>query len=169
MKAYRWAEVQLYSFQTTALGGEWSASHSDCVTSGERTPLPHLIEALIGPKANIDSLIKKKTLLPLREIDPRFVGCSAHSLFIVPNGILWLLTQSAHLLFPDGILWFLTQSVRHLFPEINWSNIVMHSIKQSCVWLISYGLIHAILILWLIHTHTADNVAKVRFCNRFMR
>jgi hypothetical protein len=55
--------VYLYVFLTSALaGGEWSASSSYRFTNGERVPRTHWIGGLMGPRAGLDDMEKRKRL-----------------------------------------------------------------------------------------------------------
>jgi len=58
-------EVQLHEFLTSALyGGEWSASRPVHLTSGESAPSTHLNGGLEGPRAGLDSVVRKNIPAP---------------------------------------------------------------------------------------------------------
>jgi hypothetical protein len=42
--------------------GEWSASRLGHFTPGERAPRTHWLEGLVGPRANLDDVEKRKFL-----------------------------------------------------------------------------------------------------------
>jgi hypothetical protein len=71
MKAYGVA-VQIHIFFTSALvGGEWSDSRPGRFTPGERAPGNYCIGGLLGPRAGLDYLEKRKLLtLPGLELRP---------------------------------------------------------------------------------------------------
>jgi hypothetical protein len=71
MKAYGGVEVQLHAFLTSALdGGEWSASRSDRFTPRERAPGTHWIGGWVGPRAVLDTVVKRKIPSPRWESNP---------------------------------------------------------------------------------------------------
>jgi hypothetical protein len=62
MKAYGVVDEKLHSFFTWAYdGGEWSTSHFDLFTPGERDPSAYLIAHLLGPTARLDAVMSKIT------------------------------------------------------------------------------------------------------------
>jgi hypothetical protein len=57
---------------TSALdGGEWYASRPGRFTPRERTPGTYLIGGLVGPRAVLDAVVKRKISIPRRESNPR--------------------------------------------------------------------------------------------------
>jgi hypothetical protein len=72
MKAYGEVEVYLHSFfYLGAVGGEWSVSRPDRLTSRERDPGTHWIGGWVGPRAVLDAVVKRKLPSPHRESNPR--------------------------------------------------------------------------------------------------
>jgi hypothetical protein len=62
----------LHAFLTSALdGGEWSASQPGRFTPRERVPGTHWIGGLVGPRAVLDAVVKRKFPSPRREPNPR--------------------------------------------------------------------------------------------------
>jgi hypothetical protein len=61
-----------YSFTTSALDrGEWSVSRPGCAfTPGERTPGTHCTGGWVGPRAGLDTEVKRKILCPCRASNP---------------------------------------------------------------------------------------------------
>jgi hypothetical protein len=65
MKTYGGVDVEIHIFLTLALvGGEWSASRSDCFTSEERAPRYSLYRSLGGPQSRSGQGGKEKMLYP---------------------------------------------------------------------------------------------------------
>jgi hypothetical protein len=63
MKAYGGIDVYIHIFLTLVLvGGEWSASRLGHFTPGERTPGIHWTGGLVGPRAGLDDVEKRKFL-----------------------------------------------------------------------------------------------------------
>jgi hypothetical protein len=61
MKAYVGVDIQIHVFLTSALvGGEWSASHSDRFTPGERAAGTHWIGGWVGLRTGLDDVEKRK-------------------------------------------------------------------------------------------------------------
>jgi len=61
MKAYCRVEVQFHSFLTSALDGcEWSASRPDRFTPKEIGPGTHWIGGLVGHRAGLDAVVKRR-------------------------------------------------------------------------------------------------------------
>jgi hypothetical protein len=59
MKTYGDVEVYLHAFLTWTLDeGEWTASHTDRYTPGERTAASHWIGDRVGPRAGLDSMAR---------------------------------------------------------------------------------------------------------------
>jgi hypothetical protein len=52
-------------------GGEWSASRPSRFTPRERAPGTHWIGCWVGPRAVLDSVVKRKIPIPRRESNPR--------------------------------------------------------------------------------------------------
>jgi hypothetical protein len=62
MEAYGGVDVQIHIFLTSAqAAGEWSPSHLCNFTPGERAPGTHLIGGLVGPRASVDDMEKRKS------------------------------------------------------------------------------------------------------------
>jgi len=60
LKAYCGVEVQLHAFLTSAQDrGEWSAIRPDRFTSGERAPGACWIGGWVGPRAGLDTVVRK--------------------------------------------------------------------------------------------------------------
>jgi hypothetical protein len=61
MKAYSRVEIWLHAFLTSALdAGDWSASRPGYFFSGEKALGNHWIRGLMGPRAGLDSVAKRK-------------------------------------------------------------------------------------------------------------
>jgi hypothetical protein len=59
-------------FLTSALdGGEWTASRPGRFTPRERVPSIHWIGGWVGPRAVLDTVMKRKIPSPRRESKPR--------------------------------------------------------------------------------------------------
>jgi hypothetical protein len=81
MKMYGGVEVQLHAFLTFPLdGSEWSATCSGHFRPCERTPGTHWIGDWLDPRANLDSVVKKKNPCSCQESNP---ACPAHGLVII--------------------------------------------------------------------------------------
>jgi hypothetical protein len=52
-------------------GGEWSASRPDRFTLKERTPGTHWIGGWVGPRAGLDTEVRRKIPSPYRDWNPR--------------------------------------------------------------------------------------------------
>jgi hypothetical protein len=52
-------------------GGEWSASRPGRFTHRKGVPDAHWIGGLLGPRAVLDAVVKRKILSPRRESNPR--------------------------------------------------------------------------------------------------
>jgi hypothetical protein len=71
MKTYWGVEVYLHAFLTSALdGGEWSASRPGHFTPKERAPGTHWIGSLVGPRASLDAMVRRKIPSPYQDSDP---------------------------------------------------------------------------------------------------
>jgi hypothetical protein len=74
MKAYWGVYVKLYAFLTSTLdGGEWSASRSSRFNHRERTPGTHWIGDWVGPRAGLDTVVKRKIPCPCRDTNPPII------------------------------------------------------------------------------------------------
>jgi hypothetical protein len=72
MKTYWGVEVQLYALLTSAPdGGEWLASCPGRFTPRERVPGTNWMGGWIGPRAVLDTVVKRKIPSPHRESNPR--------------------------------------------------------------------------------------------------
>jgi hypothetical protein len=67
MKAY-WG---VHSLTSALEGGEWSASRPSRFTPSERVPGIHWIEVWVGPRAVLDTVVKRKIPCRCREWNPR--------------------------------------------------------------------------------------------------
>jgi len=80
MKTYEGVEVQLHVFLTSVTDGEeLSASHPGTLPRG-KNPSIHWTEGWMGPRADPESVAKRKKSLPCRESDP---GRPTHSLVTI--------------------------------------------------------------------------------------
>jgi hypothetical protein len=71
MKTYWGVEVYLHAFLTSALdGGQWSASRLGRFTPKERAPSTHWIGGWVGPRAVLDTAVKRKIPTPPPGIEP---------------------------------------------------------------------------------------------------
>jgi hypothetical protein len=71
MKAYWGVEVYLHAFLTSALDeGEWSASCLGRFTPKERAPGTHWIGGWMGPRASVDTAVRRKIPNPCRDSNP---------------------------------------------------------------------------------------------------
>jgi hypothetical protein len=65
----------LLAFLTLMLdGGEWSASHSGCFTSWEKTGT-HRVGGFVGPRAGLDTVAKREGSCPCWESKPNHPAC----------------------------------------------------------------------------------------------
>jgi hypothetical protein len=71
MKTYCGVEAELPAFLTSALVGGWSASRPGRFTPGERAPGTHWIGGWVGPRAGLDTIVKRKIFGPCQESNPR--------------------------------------------------------------------------------------------------
>jgi hypothetical protein len=72
MKAYGGVEEQLHPFLPSALdGGEWSASRPGRFTQRERAPGTHCTGSWAGPRAGLDTVVRRKIPSPRRDSNPR--------------------------------------------------------------------------------------------------
>jgi hypothetical protein len=72
MKMYWGVEVYLHAFLTSALdGGEWSALRPGRFTHRKRAPGTHWIGGWVGPRAVLDTVVKRKIPSLHRESNPR--------------------------------------------------------------------------------------------------
>jgi hypothetical protein len=72
MKSYWGVEVQLHAFLTSALDeGEWSASGPGRFNPRERAPGTHWVRIWVGPRAVLDTVMKRKIHSCRRESSPR--------------------------------------------------------------------------------------------------
>jgi hypothetical protein len=71
MKAFWGVEVYLHAFVTSALdGGEWSDPRPGHFTRRERAPGVEGVGGTVGPRANLEAVVKRKIPSPCRESDP---------------------------------------------------------------------------------------------------
>jgi len=64
-------EIQLHAFLTSALdGGDWSASHAGCFTLGEGAADTHYIGGWVGPRADMDVVVKREIPAPAENRAP---------------------------------------------------------------------------------------------------
>jgi hypothetical protein len=83
MKTCRRAGGIAPPFLTSALvGGESSASRPGRFTTGETGPGTHSVGGLVGPRPGADAM-EKRSLSPLPEVEPRFLGRLARSLVTI--------------------------------------------------------------------------------------
>jgi hypothetical protein len=77
IKAYwgKWRYSATHSLTSEIDGDEWSASRIGRFTPRERAPGTHWIGGWVGPRAVLDAVVKRKTLSPCRDSNPR----SSHS------------------------------------------------------------------------------------------
>jgi hypothetical protein len=66
-----WRNSFNHSLTSALDGGEWSASRPGHFTSRERAPGTHWIGGWVGPRAVLDSVVKRKIPSPRRESNPR--------------------------------------------------------------------------------------------------
>jgi hypothetical protein len=66
MKAYlgEWRYSPTHSLTSALDGGEWSVSRSGRFTPRERTPDTHWIGGWVGPRAVLDTVVKRKIPTP---------------------------------------------------------------------------------------------------------
>jgi hypothetical protein len=67
MKTYWGVEVQLHALTSALDGGEWLASRPGRFTPRERAPGTHWIGGWVGPRAILDTVVKRKIPSPRRE------------------------------------------------------------------------------------------------------
>jgi hypothetical protein len=66
-----WRYRSMHSSALALGGGEWSASRSGRFTPREIAPGTHWIGGWVGPRAILDSVVKRKIPIPRRESNPR--------------------------------------------------------------------------------------------------
>jgi hypothetical protein len=65
-------KVWLHVFLTSALdGGVWSASRPGSFTAREKAPGTHWIGGWVGPRAVVDTVVRRKIPSPCRDSNPR--------------------------------------------------------------------------------------------------
>jgi hypothetical protein len=67
MKAYGWRHSSTHSLTLALDGGEWSGSRPDRFTPRERAPGTHWIGGWVGPRAVLDTVVKRKIPSPCQE------------------------------------------------------------------------------------------------------
>jgi hypothetical protein len=78
----------LHAFLTSALDwGEWPASRPCCFTSRERAPGTHWIGGWVGPRAVLDTVVKRKIPTSRQESNPRTT---------IVQPMAWLLYQLSY-------------------------------------------------------------------------
>jgi hypothetical protein len=65
-----WRYSPTQSLTSVLDGGEWSASRPSCLTPRERAPNTHWIGGWVGPRANLDMVLKRKIPSSLWESNP---------------------------------------------------------------------------------------------------
>jgi hypothetical protein len=65
-----WRYSSTHSLTSAADGGGWSASRSGHFTPRERTPGTHWIGGLVGPRAVLNAMVKRKIPAPPPGIEP---------------------------------------------------------------------------------------------------
>jgi hypothetical protein len=77
MKTYWGVEVQIHAFLTSAIdGGEWSALRPVRFITTERATSTHWTGGWVGPRAGLDTVVKRKFPAPA---GTRTLDHSAHS------------------------------------------------------------------------------------------
>jgi hypothetical protein len=66
-----WRYSSTHSLTSAQDGGEWLASQPSCFTPRERAPGTHWIGGSVGPRAILDTVMKKKIPSPYQESSPR--------------------------------------------------------------------------------------------------
>jgi hypothetical protein len=66
-----WRYSSTHSLTSALDGGEWSASRPGRFTPRTRAPCTHWIGGLVGPRAVLDTAVKRKIPNPRRESNPR--------------------------------------------------------------------------------------------------
>jgi hypothetical protein len=66
-----WRYISTHSLTSAPDGGEWSASRPGRFTPRERVPSTHWIAGWEGPRAGLDTVVKRKIPSPRRESNPR--------------------------------------------------------------------------------------------------
>jgi hypothetical protein len=66
-----WRYSSTHSLTSALDRGEWSASCPDCFTPRERAPGTHWIGGWVGPRAVLDTVVKRKIPSPHQELNPR--------------------------------------------------------------------------------------------------
>jgi hypothetical protein len=66
-----WRYSSTHSLTSGLDGGEWSASRPGRFTLRERAPVTHCIGGWVGPRAVLDTMVKRKIPSPRRESNPR--------------------------------------------------------------------------------------------------
>jgi hypothetical protein len=76
----------MHSLTSALDGGEWSAPR-------ERAPDTHWIGGWVGPRADLDAVVKRKIPIPHRESNPRTPYRPARSLIAIPTELSRLLVN----------------------------------------------------------------------------
>jgi hypothetical protein len=66
-----WRYRSTHSLTSALDGGEWPASRPGRFTPSERAPDTHWIGSLVGARAGLDAVVKRKIHSPRRESNPR--------------------------------------------------------------------------------------------------
>jgi hypothetical protein len=71
MRTYWGVKVQLHAFLNSALDGDEWTSRPGLFTPRERAPGTHWIGGWVGPRAVLDTVVKRKIPTSRRESNPR--------------------------------------------------------------------------------------------------
>jgi hypothetical protein len=88
----------MYSLTSALDGGEWSASRPGRFTPRERAPGSHCTGNWVGPRAVLDTVVKRKIPSPRRESNPRTLIVQPVA-SAMPTELLWLNRRLLHIIF----------------------------------------------------------------------
>jgi hypothetical protein len=94
MKAYGGVEIQLHAFLTSVLdGGEWSVLRSGHSTPSETALGTHWMGDWVGPRAGLDTVVKRKIPNQARNLSLRNIKVVIFHVLVFLSIYLYLRSQ----------------------------------------------------------------------------